>query len=164
MYFSYIKIRLKIMLYIVLILSIFMLYITIKHLEFGLLLIVFSLILIFCILTIAKLLFFGVYSSRFYIDEEGVKFFKRKEIFSIKWENINFVGLTSYTGFINKNSSVYFDSRPLIDNVYRGREPNYYQYSNEFFGVQYRKKVLKEVKKYWNGPIQGIYQIEGKES
>ncbi len=163
MYFSYIKIRLKIMLYIVLILSIFMLYITIKHLEFGLLLIVFSLILIFCILAIAKLLFFGVYSSRFYIDEEGVKFFKRKEIFSMKWEDINFVGLTSYTGFINKNSSIYFDGRPLEDNIYRGKDLTMHKYNDQYFGVQYRKKIVREIKKYWNKPIQGIYQIEGKE-
>lgn len=164
MYFSAFRKGLLITIYSIVIGVLGILYICLSVLinKFSIIVLITFLMCLSISLGLLYYLLFGIYSYKFYIDAEGVMFLKRKEVFSMRWEDIKFVGLTSYHGFINKNSSVYFDCRPLIDNMYRGREPNFYKYSNEFFGVQYRKKVLKEVKKYWNGPIQGIYHVEGK--
>ena len=100
----------------------------------------------------------GRMTYRFYIDNKGVKFYKRKEIYSLRWSEISFIGIASdQYGRTNKNYMIYFDGRGL--NFPREISNNIKDYNSMFFGVQYRKKIIKEIKKYWSNPIQGIYQV-----
>jgi|APSaa5957512622_1039677.scaffolds.fasta_scaffold32897_1 hypothetical protein len=85
------------------------------------------------------MLTYGPFSHKFYINEEGVKLIKRKESFSMKWEDIEFIGLESKS-FLNKQSLFFFDSRPLIDNSYTGPNLTFNEFSDDYFCVQYRKK------------------------
>ena len=68
----------------------------------------------------------------------------------------------SYYGSINKKSFIYFDARDIDGDLYRYEDLNMKQYNENYFGVQYRKKIINQIEKYWDKPIQGIYQVEGR--
>lgn len=163
MSFNFIKIRFKIIIYVMLFSSGYMLYLSIRFFDISLIFIFLLLMSIFCIAVFIRELFWGTYSYKFYIDNRGVKFGKRGQIFELKWEDIKAIGLTrNKYADINKNSFFYFDGRECNENLYRYEELDVKQYNYKYFGVQYRKNIADEIRKYWDEPIQGIYQVEGK--
>ncbi len=102
---------------------------------------------------------YGIYSFTFYINEEGVEFRKRKEIYHLSWDEVHsiFIYPNRY-GRLNKSSMICFigsDKYPL-------RLRDVRQFNETFIGVQFREKIIHEIRKYWDQPIQGIYQIVGK--
>lgn len=140
------------------------LYVCIKHMSEDIGMQIFTcLLLASFIIGLGRELVLGVFSHKFFIDINGVKYIKRRETYSLSWEEIYEVGLASNKdGWINKHSMICFDGRNIDESLYRPAIKSYQEYNKQYFGVQYRPKIMKEIKKYWDKPIQGIYQIEGK--
>lgn len=163
MYFSFIKFKLKIPIYFFLILLLGMSYFYFGINDYSWLLILSAIIYVVLVLGFIWMLFIGYYSYKFYIDQKGVKFIiSRRKTFSLQWEDIKAIGLTrNKYAAINRHSFIYFDGSDIDGNLYRYEEYNK-KYNECYFGVQYRKKIVDEIKKYWDKPIQGIYQVEGK--
>lgn len=167
MYFSFIKLRFKIFYYVIIFFLLGLLFMSIKNIsDFRGIFILFISGVVFeivCIVYLIWYLFFGYFSYGFYIDETGVTLiFSRSKKYHLQWKEINVIGLArNRYAAINKHCFIYFDGRD-IDNLFRMVFYNFKDYNNKYFGVQYRKKVADEIRKYWDEPIQGIYQIEGK--
>jgi hypothetical protein len=102
---------------------------------------------------------FGIYSHVFLIDEEGVAYQKRKATYRLSWGEIRdiYIYPNAY-GRLNKSSMVCF----IVGPEHPLRLQGVKQFDERFFGVQYRDKIIQEIRKYWDGPIQGIYQVNGK--
>ena len=115
---------------------------------------------VFIIVVLGYEILVGSLSYKFIIDKTGVKYIKHKESYSLTWDEICSIGIASnQQGFYNKNCMIYFDARKIgfsVDVINNRKD-----YNERFFGVQYRKKIIKEIRKYWDKQIQGIYQVEG---
>lgn len=57
---------------------------------------------------------------------------------------------------------IYFESKTNDDNYAYYNTSNYKKYNDHIFAVQYREEIIKEIKKYWDKPIQSFYHVEGK--
>lgn len=102
---------------------------------------------------------FGIYSHVVIIDEKGLEYHKRKEIYRLPWNEIRDIYIYPNTyGRLNKSSIVCFITDGQHPLILKGVK----QFHERFFGVQYREKVILEIRKYWSKPIQGIYQVAGK--
>lgn len=164
MYISVVRKGLISIIIALVIFCVLMLYLSIRCLCDDLkLMIVCCLILSFIIIVLGRELVWGVFSNKFYISRNGVKYIKRRETYSLGWNEIYEIRLASNKdGCINKHSMLCFDGRNIDESLYRPAIKSYQEYNKLYFGVQYRPKIMKEIKKYWDKPIQGIYQIEGK--
>ena len=107
--------------------------------------------------------FLGQHSFSFYINNKGVQFKKRSQIFSIEWKDIKRVVLVGYkpTSSI-KNSKICFESITANSDFSYYDASDYGKYDNDFFAVTYKKKIIKEIKKYWDKPIENLYQVDDK--
>lgn len=122
-------------------------------------------ILMICI-DIIRLLF-GKYSHKIIINEMGVRYIKRNKEYLLPWDRIKRVSIQPHRyGIINKFSMLTFESGFYLKYDVHGE--NEYDcnkvrtFDENFFAVQYRRKIVQEVEKYWNEPIKRLYQVEGK--
>lgn len=159
MYFSFMKMRLKVFFYIISLISLFLLCLSIYNFKLELVPIFALLFSIFCFAACVWVLFWGTFSYRFYIDDKGVKFIKRNQTFELKWEDIKTIDLKNNNkpGSISKYSFISFNCR---ENNHT-QDLDVKHYNEKYFGVQYRKRIADEIKKYWDEPIQGINIVEG---
>ena len=101
--------------------------------------------------------FWGSFSTRIRIGADGVRYIKRKEEYFLKWDDIKQIGLVSNIyARITSNSMVCFDGRG--SSGFEFEMNGIKKYNQLYFGVQYREKVINEIKKYWDKPIIGTYQ------
>lgn len=109
------------------------------------------LFLLFIVIGFIWLLFFGYYSSRFYIDSKGIKFIKRNQTIELKWDDIKTIELISNNpSSKSKYSYICFNSSENSQT----QELDIKQYNEKYFAVQYRKEIVDEIIKYWDKPIQ----------
>lgn len=164
MYYRVFRRGLIIILYSLLIISLFLLYLWLSALGDNLRLQILMCSIQLCLtIGLSWMLSYGYFSPRFYINHKGVKFIKRDKTYSLEWKDIKSIGLArGYYGSINKKSFIYFDGREIDESLYRYEVLNIKHYNEKYFGVQYRKKIVDEIVKYWDEPIQGLYQVEGK--
>lgn len=159
MYFSFMKMRLKVFFYIISLISLYLVCLSIYNLKLELVPVFALLFSIFCFAACVWVLFWGTFSYRFYIDDKGVKFIKRNQTLELKWEDIKTIELKNNNkpGSINKYSFICFDGTEQS----RAHELDVKHYNEKYFAVQYRKKISNEIRKYWDEPIQGLSKIEG---
>ena len=109
------------------------------------------------LLSIVMLVVFMYYGMlrKVVINEHGVKYFMPFKNFEIKWDEMKNIGI-----FIIRidMSFIYFsteDEKYMIDIIQaRGSIKN----DSKCFVVNYRKKVEKEIKKYWDHPIKRSFK------
>lgn len=103
------------------------------------------------------------YSIKIYINDIGVRFIKRKHSFEIEWSDIKNISLVNNKKSSNFKSSIIFFESITSDNDFTYYDTyNYKNYDSRFFGALYQEKIIQEVKKYWDKPIESIYRIEIK--
>jgi hypothetical protein len=111
-----------------------------------------------CLVPILLLLFF-YYSAygryKFIINEKGVEFRDRKKkAYKMKWGDVESIRvLPNAKGARGRWAIICFSSRP---NQYFTRA-DIKAFNETFFGVQYRNRVVREIKKYWKESIHGLY-------
>lgn len=123
--------------------------------------ILYIVIAIFILLFVKYLwdMFFGIYSYTFVINQEGVIFTARKHKHYIKWDDVDSIMIyPNPSGIMNKSSMICF----IKGKEYPLRYRNAKQFNENFLGVQFREKIILEIRKYWDKPIQGIYHITGR--
>lgn len=165
MYFSYVRKNIVVLLYICFIITALVLSLRLLFPldTIGVLDIIILIMHTLIILLLGWQLFFGSFSFKFFIDSNGVKFKKRRKTFAIKWDEIKTISLVSYKPSSNiKKSMIYFESKNNDDSFSYYSASNYTKYNNKVFAVQYREEIMKEVNKYWEEPVQSIYQVESK--
>lgn len=94
--------------------------------------------------TIYKLL-----QTKIEISEEGVKYTTPSNQFNMRWSEIGMIGISHYISGPRNKLSIYFSVE---------KEPVFYttrgMLNEKFFIVNYRKKIIEEIKKYWPYDIQ----------
>lgn len=119
--------------------------------------------ILFCYSTIRFIIkvFTGCYTHLFIINQYGVEYIIRKESFKLKWEDISYIHIIpNKYGRMNKSSFICFNSGAIeIEREISGVK----DFNNTFFGVQYRDIIVEQIRKYTDMPIQGIYQVLGKD-
>ena len=80
----------------------------------------------------------------------------------MKWDSIKTIGLVkNQSPFSKRGSFVYFSTRDLGNNTNSlGYDQNLFD--DNYFAIEYEKSIVKQIEKYWDKPIQGIFQVEGK--
>ncbi|MGI6160650.1 MAG: hypothetical protein ACOYJD_01335 [Christensenellales bacterium] len=120
--------------------------------EFSIFIYLFMLFIIGLLIKHIWDLIYGIYSYNVRIDEKGVEYHKRKEIYSLKWDEIHAIAIyPNPYAKITKSCMICFiggESYPLL---FR----NIKQFDEHFFGVQYREQIIHEIQKYWNDTIHG---------
>ncbi len=103
---------------------------------------------------------FGCYSHTLVMDEQGITYFKRKQSWFLRWEDINYIQIVpNRYGRMNKSAMICFNGGDLmLDSKIRGVK----DFSETIFGVQFRDSIITEIRKHTDLPIQGIYQVTGK--
>lgn len=125
--------------------------------------IIFFVLQLLLVLAYFWVIIFGVISFKFYINSHDVKFIKRRKTFTLEWKDIKTIALVGYKSTSNiKNSMIYFESKNNDDDFAYYSASNYTKYNDNFFAIQYREDIIKEIEKYWDKPIQRMYHVEGK--
>lgn len=100
----------------------------------------------------------GSLSAIIKIDEAGVEYSKQNEIFFLPWSKINVIGINAdKLGRFTKNCYIYFDAR---DSEFLTPITEINSYAKYYFGIQYRKQVVKQIKKYWIKSIINLERVE----
>lgn len=111
-----------------------------------------GLITVFCVYCIIKSIydfFAGMYTHEFVINNEGVGYIKKNQRYFLKWDEIRYIHLPrNISGKVSRIAMLCFNSGGYVSRI-----RNIVRYDKTFFGVQYRKEIIDEVKKYWEGPI-----------
>ncbi len=104
---------------------------------------------------------FGYYSHSFVMDKEGVTYNKRNQSWFLRWEDINYIQIVPNPyGRMNKSALICFNGGDLtLDSKIRRVK----DFNETIFGVQFRDSIITEIRKYTDMPIQGIYQVTGKD-
>ena len=119
-------------------------------------------ILIFFVSVFVLILYRVIFSYAFYINDNGIEYIKRNKTYSMKWDSIKTIGLVkNQSPFIKRGSFVYFSTRDLGYNTNSlGYDQNLFD--DNYFAIEYEKSIVKQIEKYWDKPIQGIFQVESK--
>ncbi len=104
---------------------------------------------------------YGKYKYKLSVDSDGVRFIKPAEIYNIRWDDMKFISISAdIKGGINRNCMICFYNGEYIRHEIRDIK----DYTKDYFGVQYRQEIIKEIQKYWDKRIWGLYQVEGKDN
>lgn len=116
---------------------------------------VFFLILFILIVVSVISLNLDFLTRRIVISEEGVKFYSLTKKFALKWVEIKFVEFRDIPIFRNTKEFLVFS----VDHL-PARELRKTAEPNEYIAVENKgKNVLREVKRYWRGPLVGAEHI-----
>lgn len=87
------------------------------------------------------------------IDENGIRFSTPFRENRIKWEDVKEVGMTYYapSSLANSAKFIYFSTKKGYSKLIAK-----YEINDEFIMLRYRKKLLKDISKYWDGTIEGM--------
>lgn len=116
-------------------------------------------ILLFIVLDIQFIwqLFFGRYSYAVRISSKGIQYKKRKDTYFIAWEDVDkILAMPNRYGIYNKSATICF--------LRRGADPHIVtsdmkRFGPNFFGVQYRYRVVAVIRQYWSGRIWNIERV-----
>jgi len=109
------------------------------------------------IVIILHTIFWGNFSHKVEISKQGVMYNKRKESYFMPWNKIRVVGINAdRLGRFTNNCYIYFDARN--DALY-AIPKEFKDYNDLYFGVQYRKQIISEIKKYWDKSIINLDKL-----
>lgn len=113
-------------------------------------------------------LFWGKFSHKISIDEKGIRYIKHKETFDMEWKEVDSISISAQRyGAVNKFSMICFEMEVYqkydVSGVKEYDADKVTTYDSNFFCVQYREVIIKEIQKYWDQRIWGLYRVTGKE-
>lgn len=96
------------------------------------------------------------FTKKVIISKEGVLYTSLTKKFELKWEEIKYVEVRGVSLFKNANEFLIFSTRYLSSH-----ELMKLISTKEFIAMGNKNdRVLREVRKYWKGPIVGVEHIE----
>lgn len=93
----------------------------------------------------------GTMSSTIEINENGITYESKTKKYHIKWEDIQFAGVTKYG--IKSRRRIFFSTNFSVHLIKANLQPSLM--SNQLIFVFNREGLLKQIRKYWDGTIVG---------
>lgn len=97
---------------------------------------------------------YNCFGKKIKIDKNGIRYLSLFKQINLSWKEIEEIGIANYyVGFRGGAPFIYFSVKHGIGNYVN---PN--MISNELLMMRYRKSAMKNIAKYWNKQIYGVYE------
>ena len=112
-------------------------------------------IILFLLIAVYTYVFINSFFKKVEISDFGVKLIGPLRKYELPWDNVKYIGIgTPFYGKGDVYGWLYFSSGYVSPRYIR---PS--MISNSFIMLRYRKALIKEVRKYWKGTVDGVFDL-----